>query len=66
MKKVYKLIAQGLKDSKPPLSDKYSTAYHALLVQWNLTVENIAYHLAKSDDKFHRNTFLTDCGYLPE
>lgn len=63
----YMPIAQGLKDSKPLCAvGGYTQEYHALLVQWNVTAENVAYHLAKNDAKFNRNKFLTACGYLPE
>jgi hypothetical protein len=59
------LIALALKDSKPERPEKYTNEYHCILVQWNVTCENMAYHLAKNTPNFKRNYFLTKCGYLP-
>jgi hypothetical protein len=61
----YTLIARALHDSKPQTTGNSNDDY-ILLKHWNITVENMAYELAYHNAKFHRNTFLTECGYLPK
>jgi hypothetical protein len=63
-KKDYILLAEALKDSKPVINfSERLNENQAVLVQWNRTVENIAYALAKDNDRFNRNKFLTAAGY---
>lgn len=64
-KKDYILLARALKDSKPETTGIQNDDY-ILLKSWNCTVENIAFALAEDNARFHRNTFLTAAGYLPE
>jgi hypothetical protein len=64
-KKDYIILARALQDSKPQTTGNLNDDY-ILLKSWNITVESIAYELAKDNTRFHRNTFLTACGYLPK
>ena len=59
----YILLARALQSSKPQINETYNERYHGALIAWNVTVENIAYELAKDNERFNRNRFLSAAGY---
>lgn len=62
-KKDYELLAKALKDSKPQKYPLEGDRLQVALVQWNSTVEIIAFDLANNNIRFNRNKFLSACGY---
>jgi len=61
-KKDYILLARALHDSKPQTTGDMNLDY-MLLKHWNITVENVAFELARDNERFNRSTFLKACGY---
>lgn len=62
-KKDYIILARALKESRPEKVTPYDERYHGALIAWNVTVENITYELAKDNNRFNRNKFMSAAGY---
>ena len=61
-KKDYIALAATLSQSKPEKTGELNDDY-ILLKHWNITVENIAFVLAKDNPLFNRNKFMKACTY---